>query len=178
MTPEAVAFINSTVQHIKTRMFDPKYRIILNAHSFQAAADSDFGNVIFWRDMMLLGSVLLPAEPTPAEGGDKPAFYLDDAAARALIQAELDITLRDFMRNVHVASWAAYLAAPGAHRGGEQLVRRFYVVDRDDPFGWSLARVPTEIEKDAEGSTIPGDAVCLPDFEAVTDQMRYAALGL
>ena len=32
-------------------------------------------------------------------------------------------------------------------------------------------------EKDAENSRVPADAVCLPDFETVTDEMRYVAIG-
>ena len=142
-------------------MFDPKYQIIVNALSFQSAADSDFGNVVYWRDMMLLGSVLLPAEPTPAEGGDKPAFYLDDTDVRTLIQAELDITLRDFMRKRprrlvgrlpgrtrsaprrRAASCAGSMSSTGTTRSDGR---------------WPVS--PTEIEKDAEGSTIPAGAVC------------------
>ena len=114
MTPEAIAFRASTVQAIKGRMHAPNYRILLQADTF--SEDTDLPKVVFWRDMMLLGSVLLPEEP--ASGSEAaPAYYLDDADVRALIQAEVDMPLRLFVRGVHVASWAFYLVLPGAPRG-------------------------------------------------------------
>ena len=75
MTPEAKAFRASTVQHIKARMQAPSYRILLQADTF--SDDTDLPKVVFWRDMMLLGSVLLPEEPA-GDDGMAPPFYLDD----------------------------------------------------------------------------------------------------
>ena len=129
MTPEAKAFRASTVQAIKARMQAPNYRILLQADTFDT--DTDLPKVVFWRDMMLLGSVLLPEEPAPPEGGDPPAFYLDDAAVRAIIQVELDMPLRQFVRGVHVASWAFQLVLPGAPRGTSAIPRRFYTTSTD-----------------------------------------------
>ena len=176
MTPEAKAFRASTVQAIKARMQAPNYRILLQAVTFDE--DTDLPKVVFWRDMMLLGSVLLPEEPAPPEGGDPPAFYLDDAAVRAIIQAELDMPLRLFVRGVHVASWAFQLVLPGAPRGTSAIPRRFYTTSTAGAFGYAPVAVPWQSDKDAQDSMIADDATVMPDFEDVTDRMRYAALGL
>ena len=176
MTPEAKAFRASTVQAIKGRMQAPNYRILLQADTFDE--DTDLPKVVFWRDMMLLGSVLLPEEPAPPEGGDPPAFYLDDAAVRAIIQAELDMPLRLFVRGVHVASWAFYLVLPGAPRGSRAIPRRFYTTNAAGAFGYEPVAVPWQSDKDAQDSMVSVDATVMPDFEDVTDRMRYAALGL
>ena len=176
MTPEAKAFRASTVQAIKRRMQAPNYRILLQADTF--ASDTDLPKVVFWRDMMLLGSVLLPAEPAPPEGGDPPAFYLDDADVRALIRAELDMPLRVFVRGVHVASWAFHMVLPGAPRGTRDIPRRFYTTNTAGAFGYEPVAVPWQSDRDAMDSMISVDATVMPDFEGVTDRMRYEALGL
>ena len=178
MTPEARAFIQSTVQHLKDRMFAPRYALLMRAESFQFG-QPELPTVIWWRDMMLLGSVLLP-EPGPDGDGNPQPFYLDDPAVRNLIDAELDVPLRRFARRIHVPSWMFYIAGAGAHRGPNTLVRRFYTTSTvDNDFGGLYPiSVPNQAEKDAEGSTIPADATVLPDFEPVTDQQRYSALGL
>ena len=179
MTPEARAFLQSTVQNIKHRMFAPQYQILMRAQSYQFG-QPELPNVVWWRDMMLLGSVLLPQGPADETTGVKPAFYLDDADVRALIQTELDFPLRRFAREIHVPSWSFYIEGAGAHRGPNTLVRRFYTVSttNNDFGGLFPVGVPNQTEKDADGSTVPADAVVLPDFEDVSDQMRYAALGL
>ena len=176
MTPEAKAFRASTVQAIKARMQAPNYRILMHADTFDE--DTDLPKVVFWRDMMLLGSVLLPEEPAPPEGGDPPAYYLDDPAVRAIIQAELDMPLRQFVRGMHVASWAFQLVLPGAPRGTSAIPRRFYITSTTGAFGYEPIAVPWQADKDAQDSTVPADATVMPDLEDVTDRMRYAALGL
>ena len=175
MTPEAKAFRASTVQHIKARMQAPSYRILLQADTF--SDDTDLPKVVFWRDMMLLGSVLLPEEPA-GDDGMVPPFYLDDANVRALIQAELDMPLRTFVRGVHVASWAFRMVLPGAPRGTGDIPRRFYTTSTTGAFGYEPIAVPWQADKDAQDSTVPADATVMPDFETVTDRIRYAALGL
>ena len=107
-----------------------------------------------------------------------PAFYLDDPFKRVVITRELRVPIRQFVRQAHVASWDAVMVSDGAHRGSTVIPRRFYTTDQAGTFGWAPAIVPTQAEKDAEGSTVPADATVLPDLEGVTDQMRYAAVGL
>ena len=175
MTPEAKAFRASVVQAIKARMQAPNYRILLQADTFDE--DTDLPNVVFWRDMMLLGSVLLPEAPADDEGV-VPPFYLDDADVRATIQAELDMPLRQFVRGMHVASWAFHLVLPGAPRGTRHIPRRFFTTNAGGAFGYEPVPVPWQSEKDAAESMVEMDAVVLPDFEPVTDRIRYAALGL
>ena len=175
MTPEAKAFRASTVQAIKARMQAPNYRILLQADTF--SEDTDLPKVVFWRDMMLLGSVLFPESP-PDDEGVVPPFYLDDAAVRAIIQAELDMPLRVFVRGVHVASWAFQMVLPGAPRGTSAIPRRFYTTSTTGAFGYEPVAVPWQSDKDAQDSMVADDATVMPDFEAVTDRMRYAALGL
>ena len=72
MTPEAKAFRASTVQAIKARMQAPNYRILLQADTF--SEDTDLPKVVFWRDMMLLGSVLFPESPPDDEGVHAPVL--------------------------------------------------------------------------------------------------------
>ena len=175
MTPEAKAFRASTVQAIKARMQAPNYRILLQADTFDE--DTDLPKVVFWRDMMLLGSVLLPEEPV-GDNGVVPPYYLDDAAVRAVIQAELDMPLRQFVRGVHVASWAFQIVLPGAPRGTSAIPRRFYTTSTVGAFGYEPVAVPWQSDKDAMDSMVADDATVMPDFEDVTDRMRYAALGL
>ena len=176
MNADAKAFRASTVQAIKARMQAPNYRILLQADTFDE--DVDLPKVVFWRDMMLLGSVLLPEAPAPAEGGDPPAFYLDDVAVRTIIQTEIDMPLRQFVRGMHVASWAFHLVLPGAPRGTSHIPRRFYVTSTMGAFGYEPVPVPWQADKDAIDSMVAVDATVMPDFEPVTDRMRYAALGL
>ena len=175
MTPEAKAFRASTVQHIKARMQAPSYRILLQADTF--SEDTDLPKVVFWRDMMLLGSVLLPETPA-GDDGVAPPFYLDDANVRAIIQAELDMPLRLFVRGVHVASWAFHLVIPGAPRGTRAIPRRFYTTSTMGAFGYEPIAVPWQADKDAEDSMVAATATVMPDLEDVTDRMRYAAIGL
>ena len=175
MTPQAKAFRASIVQAIKGRMQAPNYRILLQADTFDE--DTDLPKVVFWRDMMLLGSVLLPEEP-PGGDGVVPPFYLDDADVRALIQTEIDMPLRLFVRGVHVASWAFQMVLPGAPRGTSAIPRRFYTTNTAGAFGYEPIAVPWQSDKDAQDSMVAMDATVLPDFEDVTDRMRYAALGL
>ena len=153
----------------------PNYRILLQADTF--SEDTDLPKVVFWRDMMMLGSVLLSEEPAGDEGV-APPFYLDDADVRQLIQAELDMPLRLFVRGVHVASWAFQIVLPGAPRGTSAIPRRFYTTNTTGAFGYEPIAVPWQSDKDAEASMVAANATVLPDFEDVTDRMRYAALGL
>ena len=175
MNSEAKAFRASTVQAIKARMQAPSYRILLQADTF--SEDTDLPKVVFWRDMMLLGSVLLPEEPADDEGVIPP-YYLDDAAVRAIIQTELDMPLRQFVRGMHVASWAFRLVLPGAPRGTGAIPRRFYTTSTMGAFGYEPVAVPWQADKDAQDSMVAVDATVMPDFEDVTDRIRYAALGL
>ena len=99
-------------------------------------------------------------------------------AVRAIIQAELDMPLRLFVRGVHVASWAFYLVLPGAPRGTSAIPRRFYTTSTAGAFGYEPVAVPWQSDKDAQDSIVAEDATVMPDFESVTDRMRYAALGL
>ena len=108
----------------------------------------------------------------------RPPFYLDDADVRALIQTELDMPLRLFVRGVHVASWAFQLVLPGAPRGTSAIPRRFYTTNMAGAFGYEPVAVPWQSDKDAQDSMVAASATVLPDFEDVTDRMRYAALGL
>ena len=175
MTPEAKAFRASVVQAIKARMQAPNYRILLQAETFDE--DTDLPKVVFWRDMMLLGSVLLPEAPADDQGV-VPPFYLDDADVRAIIQAEIDMPLRQFVRGVHVASWAFQLVLPGAPRGTSAIPRRFYTTSTAGAFGYEPVAVPWQSDKDAQDSMVSVDATVMPDFEPVTDRIRYEALGL
>ena len=164
MTPEAKAFRASTVQAIKARMQAPNYRILLQAETF---SETDLPKVVFRRDMMLLGSVLLPESP-PDDEGVTPPYYLDDPAVRAIIQTELDMPLRVLIRGVNVSSWQFRLLLRG----------RFYTTSTAGAFGYAPVAVPWQSDKDAQDSMIADDATVMPDFDPVTDRMRYAALGL
>ena len=175
MNADAKAFRASTVQTVKARMQAPNYRILLQADTF--SEDTDLPQVVFWRDMMLLGSVLLPEEPA-GDDAVVPPFYLDDPAVRTIIQTELDMPLRLFVRGVHVASWAFHLALPGAPRGTSHIPRRFFATSTMGAFGYEPIAVPWQADKDAIDSMVAVDATVMPDFEDVTDRMRYAALGL
>ena len=176
MTPAAKALIAEVVQTIKTRMTSPQYTMLMRAQTINA--EVGIPRVVYHRDLMLLGSVLLSEEPADDVTGIIPSFYLDDPFVRVLIRAELQIPLRQFVREAHVASWDGLIVTDGAHRGSTALVRRFYTTNKTGDFGWEPSIVYTQTEKDAEDSTVPVDATVLPDFENVTDQMRYTALGL
>ena len=182
MTPAAKLLIEEVAQAIKARWTSPQYGMLMRAVTINPD-DAGMPYVVYWRDMMLLGSVLLPAAPAPEPTPDDPdpvapPFYLDDPFVRTIIRRELRLPLRQFVREAHVASWDALIETPGGHRGSTALVRRFYTTDQAGDFGWAPALVPTQAEKDAEGSTVPADATVMPDLEAVTDLMRYSALGL
>ena len=97
---------------------------------------------------------------------------------RALIQKELDIPPKEFLKECHVPTWAALLNLPGARATGTQIPRRFYIVDKAADFPWGATMVPRQTEKDADESTVPADAVVLPDFLPVVDATRYRAIGL
>ena len=181
MTPAAKQFIESTVQALKARMFSPQYQMLMRAETINTDAVG-MPAVVFKRDMMLLGSVLLREEPADETTGIVPDFYLDSTLQRLLIAAELRVPIREFVREAHVGSWDAVMVSAGSHRGSTIIPRRFYTTNRagDPPLvtGWVPKVVPTRAEKEVEGSTVPVDAITLPDFEPVTDQMRYSALGL
>ena len=181
MTPAAKAFIESTVQTIKNRWISPQFAMLMRAETINS--EVGMPRIVYMRDLMLLGSVLLPeSAPDPDTPDVVPDFHLDSPLRRALITRELRIPIREFVRSAHVPSWTERIVADGAHRGSSDMPRRFFATDFDGSpplvTGWVPRSVPTLAEKDAEGSTVPADATTLPDFEAVTDQMRYAALGL
>ena len=142
----------------------PNYRILMHADTFDQ--DTDLPKVVFWRDMMLLGSVLLPEEPAPPEGGDPPAYYLDDPAVRAIIQAELDMPLRQFVRGMHVASWAFQLVLPGAPRGTSAIPRRFYTTSpRLAHLAMTPVAVPWQVGQGRAGQHgRDADATVMPDL--------------
>ena len=175
MTAEAQKFIHDVVQHMRARFLSPSYQVLRQAKTIRE--DTDASDVMYWRDMMILGSVLLPKTPIP-DSGIAPAFYLDDTKVRALITKELLISPRDFIHNCHVASWDAVRNTPGAPLGALHIPRRFYTVYKAYTFGWGVTLVPWQVEKDAHDSTVLDDAVVLPDFEPITDKMRYLAMGL
>ena len=175
MTPEAKEFQLNVIQRIRERMFSGRYITMRMATTIQEtdienAPDADAPRVMFWRDMMILGSVLLPGPATHAH-------YLDDADRRALILHEVLISPRDFIHACHVATWDFLLAGAGRRAGELQIPRRFYAVNKASDFGWGVTAIPTQEEKDAEDSQVPADAVTLPDFLNVTDSMRYTAIG-
>ena len=188
MTPEAKLFIEEGVQELFARMRSSRYQswqlaTTIREVSIETAVDTAAPLCLYWRDMMLLGSLLLPEEPAPAPTVDvpnpvAPAFYLDSPLVRELIQTELAIPARAFLHECHVATWAALLNTPGARALGSQIPRRFYVVDKDADFPWGATMVPWQSEKDADDSTVPADAVVLPDFLPVVDSVRYRAIGL
>ena len=180
MTPAAKQIIESTVQAIKRRWTSPQFAMLMRAETINA--EVGMPRIVYMRDLMLLGSVLLPEpEPDPDTPDVAPVFYLDSPLRRALITRELRISIREFVRRADVGSWAGLIVADGAPRGSTAIPRRFHATNFDSDqliTGWTPRIVYTQPEKDAEGSTVPADATTLPDFEAVTDQMRYAALGL
>ena len=187
MTTEALQLRHAVIQRIRRQMISPRFQLWMRADTIQqtnplVSPDTDAPKVLYWRNMMLLGSVLAPeplATTNVLTGEDTtPAFYLDDPDVRNLIRTELLIDPREFLHNCHVASWAFVMNHPGAPLGTSHLPRRFYQVDKDGDFGWGVTKVPWHSEKDAEDSTIPADAVVLPDFESVSDSMRYTAIGL
>ena len=193
MTPEAKQLRGTVVQTIRERILSPRYQLWLRAvtiqqTNFRLGIDGTEPRCLWNRDLMLLGSVLLPEQPAPAATEDepnpvKPPFYLDDADVRDLIAVELAIPPRLFIHNVYAPEWDGVIDSPGAHLGANVIPRRFYQVDKTVSIGlrgakWGLTKVPWQSEKDAEDSTVPVDAVVLPDFLPVTDSMRYVAMGL
>ena len=176
MTPGAKLLITEVVQEIKSRMTSPQYAMLMRAQTINT--EVGMPRIVYQRDLMLLGSVLLPEEPADETTGIVPPFYLDDPFVRTLIRQEMAVPIRQFVRLAHVASWDGLIVTDGASRPSTGLVRRFYTTNKAGDFGWEPRIVPTQPEKDAEGSTVPADATVLPDFEAVTDQMRYTALGI
>ena len=83
-----------------------------------SATDVGMPRVVYQRDLMLLGSVLLPEPaPDPDTPDVVPEFYLDSPLRRALITRELRISIREFVRNADVASWRERIVNDGAHRG-------------------------------------------------------------
>ena len=193
MTSEAKELRNAVVQTMRERLFSPRYRFWLNAPTIQqtdatTGIDGTESRCLWNRDLMILGSVLLPEEvaPEPTEEVPNPVaspYYLDDADVRDLIRTELAISPRSFIHNVYAPEWDARIESPGAHLGSSIIPRRFCTVDKSVSTGlrgtkWGLVAVPWQSEKDLVDSTIPVDAVVLPDFFHVTDAMRYKALGL
>ena len=63
MTPAAKAFILSTVQEIKQRWCSPQFAMLMRAETINAG-EVGMPRIVYQRDLMLLGSVLLP-EPEP-----------------------------------------------------------------------------------------------------------------
>ena len=177
MTPAAKAIIIEVVQTLKQRMISPQYVMLMRAITI-GSVGTGIPDVIYQRDLMLLGSVLLPEEPADDVTGIVPAFYLDDPLVRTLIREELQVSLREFAREAHASSWRAYIGLPGSPWFGDSIPRRFYRIDYSGARGWIPTPVPWQSEKDAEDSTVPVDATVLPDFGQVTDQMRYSALGI
>ena len=176
MTPEAREFRNGMVQTLRARMLDPRYTVWRMATELRT--DSDAPKCMFWRDLMLVGSVLRPEDPAPAEGGDPPAFYLDDPAVRALIHTEVSIPPRLFLNNCDVNYWAGLIPDGSFHRRELRLDQRFYVVDKTGNFGWFPVVVPLEQTTDEEGNVIDTAQVTLPTFEIVSINARYAAMGM
>ena len=134
MTTEALQLRHAVIQRIRRQMISPRFQLWMRADTIQqtdplASPDTDAPKVLYWRNMMLLGSVLAPepvATTDAVTGHDiTPAFYLDDPGVRNLIRTELLIDPRAFLHNCHVASWAFVMNRPGAPLGTSHLPRRF-----------------------------------------------------
>ena len=166
MTPEAKALRNAVVQTIRQRVRNPLYQLRMHLPN---------GQDTHRQQMMILGSVLLPEKLAPAATEEvpnpvAPPFYLDDSEVRALIAGQLAIQPRDFFHNANFGAWGAIIPTLGATGDTDGLGRRFYAVDQDAVLpggGWGYNKIPWQSEKDAEGSTVPADAVVLPDFESI-----------
>ena len=157
MNPEAKAFIGTVVQISRERFQDPWHLIRL--HEYGGAETHK------WM-LMIVGSVLLPEV-------DGHPFYLDDPAVRQFIRSQLEIQPRDFFNNANIATWGRLSVL----RGDATLGRRFYAVNKQISSSWGFTIVFNDAEKAADDSAVPADAVTLPDFESITDKIRYRAMG-
>ena len=157
MTPEAQAFIGHVVQTSRQRFRDPWH--LLRLHNYGGSETNK------WM-LMILGSVLLPEEV----GKD---FYLDSHEVRSLIQSQLNIHPRNFFNHANISSWGRL----SVRQGDATLGRRFYAVNKENPLSWGYTIVYNQGEKDAEDSAVIPEAIVLPDFDSVTDEMRYRAMG-
>ena len=163
MTPEAKTFRGGVVQTIRGRMRDPFYAMFRHEYG---------GSEMHKHQLMILGSVLLPEAPA-GDDGEVPPFYLDDPARRALIASQLAIRPTDFLNNANIVVWGRL----SLQSGDRTLGRRFYAVNKTVETSWGYYAVPNDAEYSAEDSAIPRDAVTLPDFVAVTNEIRYRAIG-
>ena len=173
MTPEALAFKNSVVQTIRDRVLSPRYSVWRHEPG---------GDILWQRDLMLVGSVLLPETPAPEPTDDEPnpvapEFHLDFDYVRNLIQSEVSILPREFIANVSVGAYNAILLGFG-EGDNRQYGRRFYTVNKDYVSGWGLTAVPFKVERDTPLSPYGPHTIVLPDFKPVTHAMRLQAMGL
>ena len=159
MTPEATKFIGEVVQTSRQRFRDPWHAVRLYEYGGREMNS--------WM-LMIVGSVLLPEE-----SASNLPFYLDDPDVRALIKSQLDIHPREFFRHANIGTWGRLSVLSGDIKLG----RRFYAVNKGNPQSWGFTIVYNREEKDAEDSAVPSEAVVLPDFAAVTNEMKYGAMG-
>ena len=164
MTPEAKAFKGETIQLLRRRISDWRYSLW---------RQEEGGDILWRRDLMLAGSVLLP-EPS-SQGPTLLEFYLNFDYVRNLIRNELSISPRDFMRNVNQALWRTTIRMGDAEG---YFGDRFYhnVIRSDGSYGLNV--VPTKAERDAPLSPYGPHTIVLPEFASVTHDMRLTALGL
>ena len=169
MTQAAKELRNAVVQTIRARFQNPLYHILLYEYG---------GREMHKHQMMILGSVLLPPEPTPEPTEEvpnpvAPPFYLDNARSRELITSQLAVHPHEFFHNANISSWGFI----GRNDLTRTLARRFYAVNKTTEMPWGYVIVPTEEEKSAVDSIYPASTATLPEFTAVTDEMRYRAVG-
>ena len=171
MTPEARAFRGEIIQYMRRRISDWRYSIWRK---------EQHGEILWRRDLMLVGAVLLPAEPTPEPTPDEPnpevpIHHLDYDYVRAFLRQEAAVHPGFFIRRVNDDMWKAAIQM-GDEMGS--FGDRFYsIVYRDDDT-WGLYSVPTQAEKDAPNSPYGPHTITLPEFTSVTHDMRLTALGL
>ena len=164
MTPEAQEFMHSTIQRLRQRVLSNRYQIW---------RQEDGGDILWRRDLMLIGSVLLPEPTSPST--ELLSFYLNFDYVRRLIGNEVDIQPRNFIRHVNKSLWTSAIRMGDIE--GNFGDRFYHVVTRSDgSYGANV--VPTDEEKNAPMSPYGQHTITLPEFTSVTHDMRLAAIGL
>ena len=162
MTPEALALRNRVVQTIRERVLSPRY---------QLWRQEPAGNVLWWRDMMILGSVLLP--PPESTGLIAPRSHLDVENTRFIIDRELKVVPRILLYKANVAQWEALIPDIPGTGDIDALGRRFYALNA----AWEPTKIPTAEERDAQFSPYHPAHIVMPDLGVVSHRVRLKAIG-